>query len=398
MPLPARLLGVWRNKVNHPAVKNFELTEAEIEMEAALNREILDQARKQNKAIKQRVAPGGFSRQQLDVTSMQQDYFEQTDARQITQMVDDEFKGTPAEVRKKLIERIKAQVTAAGNLVLFRYIDFDLLPGKSYRYRVSLVLRNPNYDQPVERVVHPSVVEGETRETPMSEPSNVATVSPDFAYFLARVTPPRGVTSKQAEMQIFQWYDKTGTMIKGTLSMEPGDYISGTTKTHVLDPAAFKYEEESDVPFATSDLLVDALVMNKLDSRLHTDLKLPRALTRGELGVTPQALVVDSDGKLVEIDPVSSQKLLASYDSYYLAEKKPFDSIKDLSKKGPASDLDALIGGGAPVMDGMEGMEGATRLKGRRRNATRRGGNMMMEGSPPMSAMEGLMPPPARGR
>src|SRR5699024_4411232 len=154
------------------------------------------------------------------------------------------FKGTPAEVRKKLIERIKAQVSASGNLVLFRYIDFDLQAGKSYRYRVSLVMRNPNYDQPVDRVVHPSVVEGETRQTPMSAPSTVATVSPDYAYSVKNVRAPRGVSSEQAELQIFQWYDEAGTMIKGTLSMEPGDYIGGKTKTHVLRPADFKYEEE----------------------------------------------------------------------------------------------------------------------------------------------------------
>jgi len=374
MPLPARLLGVWRNKVNHPMVKNFELSDAEIELEMKLNREILEQAREKNKAIKQRSAPGGFNRVQLDVSSMQQDYFNETDSRTINRALEDEFKGTPAEVRQKLIEKIKAQVSAAGNLVLFRYIDFDVLPGKSYRYRVSLVLRNPNYDQPVERVVHPSVVEGETRETPVSEPSNVASVSPDYAYFLTRVSPPRGVTAEQADMQIFQWYDKTGTMIRGTLSMKPGDFISGKAKTHVLDPAAFKFEEEEDVPFKTDDLMVDALVMNRLDMRMHEDLKLPRNLTRGEVGVTPQVLVVDKEGNLKEIDPISMASTRDSYQRYYDAEKKPFESIKDASKKmAETSELDMLLGEDeAMMMEMMEGMDGAGRLRGRQRNPTRR--------------------------
>ncbi len=384
MPLPARLLGVWRNAVNHPAVKNFELTESEIEMEAALNRQILEQARKNQRAIKQRTAPGGFARLQLDAGMMQRDFFEQTDERQINRALGDEFKGTPDEVKKKLIERIRAQVTAAGNLVLFRYIDFDLLPGKSYRYRVSLVLRNPNYDQPVERVVHPSVVEGETRETPVSEPSNVASVSPDYAYFLTRVNPPRGVANEQAEMQIFQWYDQTGTMIKGNLAMEPGDFISGKTKTYVLDPASLKYEEEPDVPFQTNDLLVDALFIPKLDARVHggeDGLRFPRNLTRGEVGVVPQALVVNIDGKLQEIDPVTARASKKSYEDYYVAEKKPFEDIKDRGKRGPASDLDMLLGGEEAMTEEMmmDGMEGARRLRGRRRNATRRADMMMDE-------------------
>ncbi|WP_237228733.1 hypothetical protein [Rubinisphaera sp. JC750] len=376
MPLPARLLGVWRNKVNHPRVKNFELSDAEIELEMMLNREILEQAREKNKAIKQKRAPGGFAKQQLDVSSMQQDYFNETDSRTISRSLEDEFKGTPAEVRQKLIEKIKAQVTASGNLVLFRYIDFDVLPGKSYRYRVSLVLRNPNFDQPVERVVHPSVVEGDTRETPVSEPSNVASVSPDYAYFVTRVSPPRGVTPEQADMQIFQWYDETGTMIRGTLSMEPGDFISGKAKTHVLDPAAFKFEEEDDVPFKTDDLMVDALVMGRLDMRMHEDLKLPRNLTRGEVGVTPQVLVVNKEGKLQELDPITMASTRDSYERYYEAEKKPFESIKDASKKmSETSELDMLLGEDeSMMMEMMEGMDGAGRLRGRQRNPTRRSG------------------------
>ena len=369
MPLPSRLMGVWRNNVNHPAVKNFELSEAEIEAEAIFNREILEQARTQNKAIKQRRAPGGFSEMQLDVGRMQQDYFEQTDVRQITKVFDNELKGTPAEVKKKLMEKIRAQVSAVGNLVLYRYIDFDLQAGKSYRYRVLLVLRNPNYDQPIERLVHPSVAEAEVLMTPVSEPSNVASVSPDYAYFLSRVTPSRGIINEQAEMQIFQWYDKTGTMIRGNLTMEPGHFIGGTTKTYVLNPAATKFEEEDAVPFSTNDLLIDALAVGRLDSRLHSDLKLPRNLTRGELGVSPYVLVADQSGQLRELDPVSTKNSQVSYDDYYQAEKKPFEAIKDAAKR-VVSGLDALLGEGGDEM-AMDGMDGAGRFRGRRANATR---------------------------
>ncbi len=379
MPLPARLMGVWRNMANHPAVKNFELSEAEIEAEMVFNRQILEQARDQNKALKQRRTPGGFNNLQLDMANIQQDYLSQTDARQVTRAFDDEFKGTPAEVRKKLIDKIKAQVSAVGNLVLFRYIDFDLQPEKSYRYRVSLVLQNPNYEQPVERVVHPSVVEGETRETPVSKPSNVASVEPDYAYFVSRVNPPRGIASKQADLQVFQWYDKTGTMIKGNLTLEPGDFISGTAKTHVLDPAALKFEEE-EAPLSTSDLLVDALVLGKLDTRLHSDLKLPKNLTRGEIGIAPQVLVVNHKGNLQELNAISQSRSQKQYETNYDLEKGPFITLKDASKKmSQGSELDMLMSGeGDPMMEEMYGTDGANRLRGRKRNPTRRQMDPMM--------------------
>jgi len=380
MPLPARLIGVWRNKVNHPKVKNFELSPEEIEAEQALNRKILDEMAKKNQKIKQLATAKGFNRVQVDVTQLQQDYLMNTDARQLTKTFETEFKGTPKEVREKLIQKIKAQVTAAGNLVLFRYIDFDLEAGKSYRYRVSLVLRNPNYDQPIDQVVEPSVAMGQIRETPMSEASNVATVSPDYAYFVSRVSPPRGINNEMADMTVFQWYE-SGTMIKSNLTMEPGDFIGGTAKTHVLRPAELKYEQEN-VVFKTDDLMVDALVVDKLDYNLHSDLKLPNTLTRGDVGVTAEVLVVDADGKLNVLDPFSTAGTKKSYEDYYVAEKGPFDKIKDAANKRSSgmSELDALLGEGSGMDYEMEMMmemdAGASRLRGRRRNPSRRGGAM----------------------
>ena len=150
-----------------------------------------------------------------------------TTDRQLSKTFEDEFKGTPEEVRKKMISQIKDRVTATGSLMLFRYIDFDIEPGKSYRYRVKLVLRNPNFGTPVDQVNTPSVVEGQVRETPVSGISTVATVPEDYAYFLTRVEPPRGMTNELAKMTIYKWFGETGTMITDTLAMELGDYIGG---------------------------------------------------------------------------------------------------------------------------------------------------------------------------
>ena len=56
--------------------------------------------------------------------------------------------------------------TRLSKYLLFRYFDFTVTPGNSYRYRVRLVLRNPNYKRPVEELVDASVAEGELRMTP----------------------------------------------------------------------------------------------------------------------------------------------------------------------------------------------------------------------------------------
>ena len=381
MPLPARLIGVWRNKVNHPSIKDFELSDEEMEAEAALNRKIIEEFRKSRESIVQEIPPGGFADQQLNLSKYQSSYLEDAgNQKKLSKDVEELFGKDSNIDTQKIIERIKEQVDAVGNLVLFRYIDFDIEPGKAYRYRVRLVLRNPNFGVPVDQVNTPSVVEGQIRETPESEPSNVATVSEDYAYFLTSVRPPRGTASKIAEMLVYEWFDESGTLIKGKLGMELGDYIGGKQKTHVLRPDKMTFEKEDDVPFKTNDLLVDAMAVYRLDRDLHSDLKTPEGLSRHESGVPPEALVIDREGRLKEIDPISLASLQKKYESNYEKEKAPFEDIKDAKEKALApSDADSLLdpegGGMSSEMMMQEMMQqagtGAAGLRGRKANVSR---------------------------
>lgn len=51
---------------------------------------------------------------------------------------------------------------------LFRFIDFTVKPGRWYRYRVRLELRNPNFGKPTD---DPFLAVGQTRWSPWSRPS-----------------------------------------------------------------------------------------------------------------------------------------------------------------------------------------------------------------------------------
>ena len=59
---------------------------------------------------------------------------------------------------------------------LFRFFDFSAQPGKSYRYRVRLVLRNPNHNVPAQYLTNAQLAKGETRVSPWSEPSDIVTI------------------------------------------------------------------------------------------------------------------------------------------------------------------------------------------------------------------------------
>jgi hypothetical protein len=61
---------------------------------------------------------------------------------------------------------------------LFRFTDFDVQPGHSYRYRVQLVLKNPNYGISADALATPAVKPEPYRDTPWSDASAVANVPP----------------------------------------------------------------------------------------------------------------------------------------------------------------------------------------------------------------------------
>ncbi len=390
MPLPTRLMGVWRNKVNHPRIKKYELSDEEMEAEAALNRKIIEEFRKNRESIVQEIPPGGFADQQLNMAQYQDRFLDDERNQKVLGKEFEELFGEDSKIdTQKLIEKIKEQVDAVGNLVLFRYIDFDIEPGKSYRYRVQLVLRNPNYGAPVDQVNTPAVAEGQLRETPVSEPSNVASVAEDYAYFLSMVRPPRGVANEIAEMLVYEWFDESGTLIKGKLAMELGDYIGGKQKTYVLRPDKMTFEQEDDVPFKSEDLLIDAMFVGRLDRNLHSDLKTPPGLSRHESGIPPEALVLDREGRLKEIDPISLASVQKKYESNYQREKEPFEDLKGAKEKSLASsDANSLLDPDAAEMSGGGVMEemmqagvGAAGLRGRKRNASRLKGIKSPRGS-----------------
>lgn len=67
-----------------------------------------------------------------------------------------------------------AQPVAAAQrakFLLFRFLDFDIEPGKRYRYQVKLILKNPNYSLDQAHLEKPEMAVGELREAPWSAPS-----------------------------------------------------------------------------------------------------------------------------------------------------------------------------------------------------------------------------------
>lgn len=377
MPLPSRMMGVWRSDADHPSIENFVLSDAEMEAELRLNNKLISAKREElEKEIAENPQVRGFGQLSYNLKNYQQDLFnsQNREAQQLLKELEEEIKAAGGDVEKLIRERIKSRVSAAGRLLLFRYIDFTVEPGKSYRYRVQLTIRNPNFDRPIEDVALPSVAEGLYRDTPVSEPSEVVTVQEDTKYFLAAANPPRGTSiDPSAYMSIYEWYNETATLVHDKIDVDIGELVGGTTKTHVVRPSKPQYEEE-EVTLRGDDLLVDLSIDSKVDREFHSDLALP-SKSFGSLGMEPLSLLVDRSGNFVEKDKTNSAREQSRMQKLYDLQDKSWNLFKDAIKNAAEATENSGLDASEYIDDeysGDEMMEGINRYTKKRRNSNRR--------------------------
>jgi len=76
---------------------------------------------------------------------------------------------------------------------LFRFLDFSVQPGKRYRYRVKLLLANPNFRVEARLLDSEDLAKQPLLETEWSDPSDVIDVPRDSMLLLGPVKPPRDI-------------------------------------------------------------------------------------------------------------------------------------------------------------------------------------------------------------
>ena len=143
MPLPARVMGEWRDEATHPELKNYELTPEAREQQRALNEQLV-KLRRQNDAEgrRQPVEPKGFYRLQHDMRQVRQDAMHSPDfgaAIAEAAGVIDPSGNASGRIADDLRQRVSS---AAGQLLLFRFFDFEVTPGNAYIYRVRFEVTN----------------------------------------------------------------------------------------------------------------------------------------------------------------------------------------------------------------------------------------------------------------
>jgi len=384
MPLPMRIAGVWDRQATHPRIEKFALSPSEIATEAEMQRKLLNEAVSQRKQMDANVINrGGFSRFTVDPRQLNQDMLgvgmfqsggmgmagmgmgvgmgmggssgssrprgagAQVDP--IQKLIEDMARGATnkKEEEERIRKWIQSLVSAEGELLLFRYLDFDVDPGQTYRYRVKFMLANPNYGKLLAEAGGLSdVVEGETRETPWSNITEPVTVDRDVKYFVTEVREQYPRILPTAMFDVFEWAQKHGTVVNSLLEVRFGQQFKQSKETIVIDPAK-GFNEKQLFEFKSTDYLVDALEDVRIDEAFHaqaddgTPVKLPVG-SRGKLPLAAKVLVAQEDNSLRFMSPILGQLEHKKQKDYIAAQKDAYaylDQPEETSEDAALTEL-----------------------------------------------------------
>ena len=336
MPYPDRVVGQWGLLSTHPDIKEFNLSDEEVEQQVAYEWKLLEKTKKEEENGKAPPDKRGFmtvTKNMRALTARAQG----SDGEDISvrERILDELKsgnGDKDQMNEQLEDFVRTRASAVDHYILFRYLDISVKSGETYRYRVKLVLTNPFHQKRVEEVTDPSIIEGEDRETELSEPTTPVTVKEDAQIYVKRTDNHLGRPAlPYADMDVFQWFASTGTVVNKVLGVQIGQILGGRKTAEVLRPAENVFDNES-VLFSTSDTLVDVSPGFSLDPSLHKDLvdDLNKVTSGKRPGVTApdQALFVDENGELRIIDGVDQRTDYEKTKNHYDLQNKPFDKLR----------------------------------------------------------------------
>jgi hypothetical protein len=368
MPLPYRVTGSWATAsgpngilASHPQIKRL-LTEKE-QLDQETRAKAILKAAEREKMIKEATGGGGFKRVQMDTRSMRGNMMGNDSAmsaynesyNELQMEADPEYDSSSSSSGYPGRSMGRMDVVATPELMLFRFLDFSVVPGNAYRYRVRLKLLNPNFDRDPGELQDFASREGKFRFTPWSEVSTPALIEDENEVYVAKVDDRRGVS-----MDAYQWMSETGTYVHGPFEgMQRADRIASWTReipskrrgsepelkggvtTEVLRPSAGTFMEEQ-IDFVTPNTLVDYSRETLLDPEQHPDLELA---TKKLPNAYQEVVIVNRFGDLVRLDTVSTATAHERAQNSMKEQGEVWAHLKRAAvAPGTAGDISELLG------------------------------------------------------
>lgn len=249
------------------------------------------------------------------------------------------YGGMPGQVRRPVAKHL-----------MVRFFDLTAEVGKSYRYRVSVLLEDPNRPQnpqaePSRRILEQAVVARLTKietddqeyqkrtntprrtfyvQTDWSEPSDVVKVQGNDDFFAGGVTPGRfiklakpgeqgpevQITESAGKMVVVAWDRRRAVEVPAERDVRRGAYLNFTQDADVMHPLTTQLKTISEFSFASNGLVLDLRGGDPLIVDVIGD---ARTGERKILNTPGEFMVVDPAGNLVvcnEIDDTEEYRRL----------------------------------------------------------------------------------------
>jgi hypothetical protein len=194
---------------------------------------------------------------------------------------------------------------------LFRFFDFAVEPGKTYRYRVKLAVVNPNADVQKRYLENYAFGEGDTREADWSQPSAPIAVIAGNRLLAGSVAPGRSDRSEPSGIVLAKLFDaqqaievrKVFDVHRGSVLNEQGMEIGLPLDPNV--PTAPK--ESATVDFETNAVVLDLLGGEKLAGAKSS--KVPGHFLVLDNDGAFKTLLQSSDAAMYETESEEAKKL-----------------------------------------------------------------------------------------
>ncbi|MEX2559466.1 MAG: hypothetical protein WD403_06095, partial [Pirellulales bacterium] len=220
----------------------------------------------------------------------------------------------------------------------FRFFDFTVEPGKTYRYRVRLVLRNPNHGVPARYLENQDLAVGETRLTEWSEPTEKVFVPHGSEILAGEVNPASGSRDAMVSLMVSQFEKEKGVEVARLFNVPRGTFANFSEEVPVPSPKGDPSMGEAR--FATDSLIVDFIGGERLVLGGKSKKSPGRLLVLGPDGnLAIRSQVKDLTGFEAELKRQEDLKRRAEGRSDAPAGKDdkksdPFSDFKDLKPGG----------------------------------------------------------------
>jgi hypothetical protein len=189
--------------------------------------------------------------------------------------------------------------------VMIRALDFTVEPDTSYRYRVRIVVFNPNLHR--EDVNYGAGVDTKSEELKgkWSDPTDEVYMPPDVMPYAKGILPPSPASDVKAQFQVIRFNPADGVTVPHNFGASPGEVI-GEPRTDWIPVSDGTGKKSKTIDFNSRQVVLDVYANKK---SLAGNQPLPPGLSGTPVDRPVVALLLRPDGSVVvhgEADDVAN--------------------------------------------------------------------------------------------